>query len=122
MTGSLGGESRGLGARPVDTEDGNNSRLSAIGILACRLAHFFWVAFRVKKIVGDLKREAKIMTVRGQRAAPGRGGASQNRASLATEEDQCARLHALKSVDVLQFRRRVLESDIHHLAADHAGI
>src|SRR5580704_10295185 len=47
---------------------------------------------------------------------------AQDRAGSTTEGDQGTCLEPLQPSDLGHARRAVLESDIHHLAADHAGM
>ncbi len=79
------------------------------------------IAFRVKKIVGDLESQADIMGIGPQCLALLRGGALPRIAPASQREgDQPAGLHLLQPGDrrhvELAFPRRAVE----HLPADHA--
>jgi len=107
---------------PFHAKFGDDGGFSTTGVFARRFAHRFFISLNVKNVVGDLECEAEFLTEGSERRARGARSLAQDRASLAGEGKERRRLHPLHADNLVLRGCSVFEREVHHLAADHAGV
>ena len=120
MRGGLLSQQFGLLTRGIEAEQRNKRRFATVLVFANSFAEPISRTLCVEEIIGDLKRETKIVGERVKSAALLVIGFPQNRAGLTRKGYERAGFELLKAGDLADIDLLMLGQNVDHLPPDHA--